>query len=90
MESVQFETPQGQTADWRKLRFMGEQEFYYRDQNNKADFRTMPGAIEIYGRKEGDTMVLIGWRVPTDAAGVSYVKELETWAKRVAGSVTAQ
>ncbi|HYW77990.1 MAG TPA: hypothetical protein VE890_00370 [Thermoguttaceae bacterium] len=88
VESVQCPTPQGQTVEWKRLRCSGDQEFYYVDPNGNADFRPMLGAMEFYGRKEGDTIILIGWRVPMVEDGKAYV-DIQAWTERVAGSVTA-
>ncbi|MEE8451593.1 MAG: hypothetical protein V3R99_06745 [Thermoguttaceae bacterium] len=88
VEPVQCATPQGNTNEWKRLRSTGDQEFYYVDRNNNADFRTMPGAMEFYSRQEGNTIILIGWRIPTDGSGKGLV-DIETWAKLVAGSATA-
>ena len=89
VEDVQCETPQGQSTAWKKLRATGPQAFYYVDQAGKADFREMDGALEVYSRTEGNTIVMIAWRVPTNIEGAQYV-DLQTWAPRVAGAMTAQ
>jgi len=89
VEDIQCETPQGQSIEWQKLRATGPQAFYYVDQGGKADFREMDGALEIYSRTEGNTIVMVVWRVPSSIEGPQYVN-LQTVAPRVAGTITAQ
>jgi len=90
IETVQCSTPQGQTAEWKKIRFSGQQEFYYVDKDGNGDLRTMSGVVEVYGRQEGNTMILIGWRVPCDENGNPYHDKLAQWTDLVAGSLSSQ
>ena len=72
---------------WERLSVTGEQWFYHIDPAGKEDFRKLDGVIEIYTYREGNQWVVVCWRVPT-----MYKTEvsLDTWAPRVAGSVTVR
>ena len=89
VKTVQCKTPQGQSIEWQYLRATGPQEFYYVDSGGNVSFTKMEGALEVYSRTEGNSIIMIIWRVPINIEGPQYV-DLQTWAPRVAGSVTAQ
>lgn len=86
-EPVQCQTPDGTTKEWNHLSCTGDQEFYDVDPSGKETFKNTGGTMEFFSRKEGDYLIMIGWRVPT-----VYTQQvgLAEWGPRVAGSVTVK
>ncbi len=82
------ETPEGQTIQWRKLRLLGKQEFYYKDKEGKEHYPSkVDGVLEIYLCEKGGQVVIVAWRLP---AGIEPNVALGELAPLVAGSVSVK
>lgn len=78
----QAQTPVGQTVSWKKLRFVGPQEFFTVDKRGREQFKTMPGVLEIYLHQENGYLIAIAWRMPTS---IEQQVDLSKVAAAVAG-----
>ena len=86
-QDVRVEMPDGQDSIWRKLRSESSQEFYTLDKAGQAQFKSMPGVIEIYLRAEAKSIVVIAWRMPSS---IEKKINLEKWAKLVAECISVK
>jgi len=78
-------TPTGSAVVWNRARVELPQEFYYVDAEGNESYRMAPAFYELWYRIEGDVMLSVAWRVPTDFAAHA---EFDKWAPRVAGTVS--
>jgi hypothetical protein len=78
-------TTTGAAVEWKRARLEQQQEFYYVDAQGAESYRMAPAFYELWYRLEGDVLLTVAWRVPTDFAPNA---EFEKWAPRVAGTVT--
>jgi len=83
----QGETSEGRKVSWEKLRFVSDQDFYYRDKNGQERFVPMPGMLEVYLHEEAGFLTVLAWRMPVAIERNVGVAEL---AAMVAGSVSVQ
>jgi hypothetical protein len=92
-ESVQCKTPTGLGVEWQHLEGTTKQQFYFVDAEGNQEYRETDAILKFYSRREGDVMLIIGWRVPADIAqliGPEGDRGLAKWAPRVPGSVTVK
>ena len=96
-EEVDCKMPDGGTKKWKKLEAsQGEgkdQEFYYADKDGQGGYRRMPAKMLFHFRQEGDSFVVIAWRMPSSIEkliGSEGDLGLQQWAPRVAGSMTVK
>ncbi len=57
-------TPEGRRITWKKLHATAEQPFYTVQGDGPGKIERMPGAFDVYLRREGDYVVGLVWRVP--------------------------
>ncbi len=86
-QDVRVETPDGQESVWRKLRAENSQEFFTLDKAGQAQFKSMPGVLEIYLHAEAKAVIVIAWRMPTC---IEKAVSLEKWATLVAECVSVK
>ena len=83
----QIELGEGQTAQWKKLRFVGPQEFLQIDKSGQRQLNVMPGMLEIYCHDEAGYLFIIAWRMPLS---IEEKVGLAKWAKLVASCVSVK
>jgi hypothetical protein len=83
-QDVRFNTPEGGSTAWKKLRATGDQEFLYVDKGGKASTRKMPGLLEVYLREQGGVILFLAWRMPQSIEPNVKLAEL---SKLVCGSL---
>lgn len=81
------QAPDGQTVKWQKLRFEGNQEFYYKNKAGQEDYPSVPGVLELYVHEEGGQAVIVAWRMPLS---IEPNVGLDRLAPLVAGCVTVK
>jgi hypothetical protein len=86
-EGFTAETPNGQAIPWRKLRCVGNQEFFSVDKGGQEQSVTVPGVLEVYLHEEGKYLVVVAWRTPVS---IESKTELAKWAPLVAGCVSVK
>jgi hypothetical protein len=86
-EDAHVSTPDGRSLSCKMVSLEAPQEFCYLAPDGAAEYRSVEGIVRFYVRREGDFVLMLGWRVP------SYLKEhigLDEWAPRAAGSVVVK
>ena len=83
----QGESPTGAPLQWRKLRFDGAQDFYYKNKAGQEQFLTLAGVLEVYLYDAGPQVVVVAWRMP---ASIELNVGLARLAPLVAGSVSVK
>ena len=81
------EAPNGPGNLWRKFRFDGNQDFYYKNKDGQEQFSPQPGVLEVYLHDAGGQVVIVAWRMP---ASIEQNVGLAKWAPLVAGSVSVK
>lgn len=80
-------TVAGDVNQWRKIRFTGPQEFYYKNKDGQEQFLSMAGLLEIHLHEEAGAVVILAWRMPTS---IEPNVDLAKWVPMVAGNVRAK
>jgi hypothetical protein len=83
----QADTPDGKQIAWKKLRFVGPQEFVTLDAGGQEQFKNLPGVLEVYVHEEAGICVLIAWRAPSS---IEQQIDLPKLASAVAGCVSVK
>ncbi len=85
-QDFQGEKPDGRGNSWRKLRFLADQPFFYRDKDGKERVHpSLRGLLEVYVHESAGTTVIMAWRMP---AALEASVGLSDLARLTAGSIT--
>jgi hypothetical protein len=83
----QGDVQNGPPNKWRRLRFEGNQEFYYKSKNGQEQFPAVAGLLEVYLYEAGPQVVVVAWRMPVTIEKNADIARL---APLVAGSVSVK
>jgi hypothetical protein len=78
-------TPEGRGNQWKKIRFVSQQQFVGFSKAGQEQIKTLPGVLEIYLHQEAGYLIAIAWRMPVS---IEQKVDLAKWAPLVAGCVS--
>jgi hypothetical protein len=85
----QVDTPERRKVSWKRLRFTGNQQFFYKKKDGQATPMPMGGTLEIYLHEEAGFVVIVAWRLPT-AIEVKDYANLDELTQQTAGGVSVR
>jgi hypothetical protein len=77
--------PDGTPVHWETLRCEGQQEFFYRDADQRESYRPMNGSFEVYTMNRDGYFAMVAWRIPE---GLESFAEVNKWREAILGSVS--